>query len=79
MNKELTNEEKRVILNKGTELPFSGKYYNFHERGTYVCKQCGAPLYFSEAKFDSGCGWPSFDEEISGAVRRLPDVDGRRI
>ena len=78
MNKELTNEEKRVILNKGTELPFSGKYYNFHERGTYVCKQCGAPLYFSEAKFDSGCGWPSFDEEISGAVRRLPDVDGRR-
>lgn len=78
MNKELTNEEKRVILNKGTELPFSGKYYNFHERGTYVCKQCGTPLYFSEAKFDSGCGWPSFDEEISGAVRRLPDVDGRR-
>ncbi len=78
MNKELTNEEKRVILNKGTEFPFSGKYYNFHERGTYVCKQCGAPLYFSEAKFDSGCGWPSFDEEISGAVRRLPDVDGRR-
>ena len=78
MNKELTNEEKRVILNKGTELPFSGKYYNFHERGTYVCKQCGAPLYFSEAKFDSGGGWPSFDEEISGAVRRLPDVDGRR-
>lgn len=78
MNKELTNEEKRVILNKGTELPFSGKYYNFHERGTYVCKQCGAPLYFSEAKFDSGCGWPSFDEEILGAVRRLPDVDGRR-
>ena len=78
MNKELMNEEKRVILNKGTELPFSGKYYNFHERGTYVCKQCGAPLYFSEAKFDSGCGWPSFDEEISGAVRRLPDVDGRR-
>lgn len=78
MNKELTNEEKRIILNKGTEFPFSGKYYNFHERGTYVCKQCGSPLYFSEAKFDSGCGWPSFDEEISGAVRRLPDVDGRR-
>lgn len=78
INKELTNEEKRVIRDKGTERPFSGKYYDFHEKGTYVCKQCGAPLYRSEAKFDSGCGWPSFDEEIPGAVTRIPDADGRR-
>lgn len=78
INKELTSEEKRVIRDKGTERPFSGKYYDFHEKGTYVCKQCGAPLYRSEAKFDSGCGWPSFDEEIPGAVTRIPDADGRR-
>ncbi|MCC8146895.1 MAG: bifunctional methionine sulfoxide reductase B/A protein [Bacteroidales bacterium] len=75
---DLTKDEKRVILDKGTELPFTGKYYNFKESGTYTCKQCGAALYHSSAKFDSGCGWPSFDDEIPGAVKRVPDKDGRR-
>jgi peptide methionine sulfoxide reductase msrA/msrB len=75
---KLTPEEQRVILNKGTEAPFTGKYYNFNEKGTYTCKQCGAPLYRSADKFDSGCGWPSFDDEIPGAVKRIPDADGIR-
>lgn len=74
----LTPEEERVIVHKGTEAPFTGKYYNFTEKGTYTCKRCGAPLYKSEAKFDAGCGWPSFDEEIPGAVKRVPDADGVR-
>lgn len=76
--KELTEEEKRVIINKGTERPFTGKFYDFNEKGTYICKQCGAPLYHSSFKFDSGCGWPSFDDEIKGAVKRVPDADGQR-
>jgi len=76
--KILTEEEKRVIINKGTELPFTGKFYDFNEKGTYSCKQCGAPLYLSVSKFDAGCGWPSFDEEIKGAVKRVPDADGHR-
>ena len=76
--KELTADEKQVIIYKGTERPFTGKYYDFKAKGTYVCKQCGNPLYRSEDKFDSRCGWPSFDDEIPGAVKRVPDADGRR-
>jgi methionine-R-sulfoxide reductase len=76
--KKLTPEEERVIVNKGTEMPFTGKYYTFWEKGTYVCKRCGAKLYRSENKFEADCGWPSFDDEIPGAVKRYPDPDGMR-
>lgn len=76
---ELNDEEKYVIENKGTEYPFSGKYDDFNEKGIFTCKKCDAPLYKSEDKFKSGCGWPSFDDEISGAVKRVPDKDGRRV
>jgi peptide methionine sulfoxide reductase msrA/msrB len=76
--KKLTPEEERVIVHKGTEKPFSGKYENFPDTGTYVCKRCGAPLYKSDDKFDAQCGWPAFDDEIEGAVKRIPDADGMR-
>ena len=76
--KKLTREEERVIVNKGTEMPFTGKYYAFWEKGTYVCKRCGTALYRSETKFKSSCGWPSFDDEIPGAVKRSEDADGIR-
>lgn len=76
--KKLTPEEEQVIVNKGTEMPFTGKYYAFWEKGTYVCKRCGAKLYRSENKFEADCGWPSFDDEIPGAVKQFPDPDGMR-
>ncbi len=75
---KLNPEEEYIILHKGTELPFSGEYVNTKEPGTYICRQCNTPLYRSEDKFDSHCGWPSFDDEIPGAVKSVTDRDGRR-
>lgn len=75
---DLTKVESYVINNKGTESPFTGKFTDFMEKGTYVCKKCGAALYYSTGKFKSDCGWPSFDDEIKGAVSRFPDPDGKR-
>ncbi len=74
----LTDAEKRVLLEKGTERPFSGELLENTKNGTYVCKQCNAPLYRSKDKFNASCGWPSFDDEIEGAVERRADDDGRR-
>lgn len=76
---ELTPEETRVIVNKGTEAPYRGEYTDNKAAGTYICRRCDTPLYHSSTKFESNCGWPSFDEEIKGAVKHLPDADGRRI
>jgi methionine-R-sulfoxide reductase len=76
--RKLTPEEERVIVGRGTEAPFSGEYDSNFKPGTYVCRRCGAPLYRSEDKFDARCGWPSFDDEIKGAVKRVPDPDGMR-
>lgn len=75
---KLTPEEEYIIIHKGTERPFTGALLNNKVQGTYVCKRCDAPLYRSEDKFESHCGWPSFDDEIEGAVKRIPDADGRR-
>lgn len=74
----LTPEEEHVIEHKGTEPAFSGELYEHDATGTYHCRKCGAALYHSSSKFNSGCGWPSFDDEIDGAVTRTPDADGRR-
>ncbi len=76
---ELSPEEQYVILDKGTEPPFSGKFYKHEKEGVYTCRQCNAALFKSEDKFDSGTGWPSFDDEIPGAVKRVPDSDGYRV
>ena len=76
---KLTPEEENVILKKGTEFAFSGKYWDNKESGIYLCKQCNAPLFESSAKFDSGTGWPSFDEALPNAVKELADTDGRRV
>ena len=75
---KLTKEEEDVIVHKGTEYPGTGKLLNNTVKGTYYCKRCNAPLYRSESKFESECGWPSFDDEIKGAVLRIPDADGSR-
>ena len=75
---KLTPEEEKVIVNKGTEYPGTGTLLNNKEAGTYICKRCNAPLYKSNSKFESNCGWPSFDDEIKGAVTRIADPDGSR-
>jgi len=77
--RKLTPAEAAVIEKKGTELPFTGRYYRFDQVGTYACRRCGAPLFSSEAKFDARCGWPSFDRVLPGAVREQPDADGHRV
>ena len=76
---ELNDIEKQVILNKATEAPFTGEYDDFFDNGMYVCRQCEAPLYRSEDKFQAHCGWPTFDDEVPGAVRRETDADGYRV
>ncbi|MCB0380349.1 MAG: methionine-R-sulfoxide reductase [Flavobacteriales bacterium] len=76
---KLNDAEKYVIINKGTERPFTGEYTSNKANGQYLCKQCDTPLYNSKDKFESHCGWPSFDDEIKGSVLRVPDADGRRV
>lgn len=76
---QLTPEEERVLVYKGTERPFSGEYEHFWETGTFICRRCDAPLYESVTKFDAQCGWPAFDKAIPGAVTETLDADGRRI
>ena len=75
---KLTPEEEKDIVNKATEVPFHGEYDNFYGDGTFVCRRCNAPLFPSKSKFDSGCGWPSFDENLSNAIKRIADPDGMR-
>lgn len=75
---ELSEFEKYVILEKGTERAFVGEYTDLKDPGTYICRRCNAPLYKSDDKFSSHCGWPSFDDKIEGAVEETPDEDGQR-
>ena len=76
---QLTPDERYVIEHKGTERPFTGEYDNFYESGMYICRRCDAELYRSDDKFDAHCGWPAFDKEVPGAVKRLADPDGFRV
>lgn len=75
----LSPQEERVLVHKDTDPPFTGDYYLKTDNGIYICRRCNAPLYHSDDKFESHCGWPSFDQEIKGAVKRVPDADGRRV
>ncbi|MDC1203746.1 MAG: methionine-R-sulfoxide reductase [Crocinitomicaceae bacterium] len=75
----LSKQEAHVILDKGTEMPFTGEYNNFKEEGVFICRQCEQVLYKTSDKFDSGCGWPSFDDEMPDSIKRITDADGRRV
>lgn len=75
----LTPQEEDVIVEKGTESPFTGEYDDFFEDGVFICRRCNAPLFGAEAKFDAGCGWPSFDENYPDNINRIPDADGERV
>lgn len=75
---KLTPEEEEVIIYKGTEPPYTGEYDEFFAEGTYHCRRCNTPLYISDSKFHSNCDWPSFEQEIEGAVVRVLDLDGIR-
>lgn len=77
--KKLTPEEARVIIHKGTEAPYTGEYTDNKREGKYLCKQCGTELFSSDDKFESHCGWPSFDDEVPDSVEKVKDADGRRI
>lgn len=76
---KLTPKEEDIIEGKGTERPFNGEYDDFYKDGIFICRRCNAPLFSSQAKFNAGCGWPSFDENYPDAVKRVPDPDGQRI